>query len=49
MRKIYCTKCKKYKEFQNPKIWCICYKTLLHFSVLSKCGREDERISKEEE
>ena len=27
MRKIYCTKCKKYKEFKIPKISYICDKT----------------------
>ena len=28
MRKLYCTKCKKYKEFKKPKISYICDKTL---------------------
>ena len=28
MRKFYCTKCKKYKEFKKPKISYICDKTL---------------------
>ena len=26
MRKIYCTKCKKYKQFKKTKISCICDK-----------------------
>ena len=29
MRKIYCTKCKRYKEFIKPKASNICDKTLL--------------------
>ena len=33
MRKIYCAKCKKYKEFKNPKISYICHKTLPLFSI----------------
>ena len=49
MRKIYCTKCKKYKEFKRPKISYICNKTLLLSSICNKCGSEDETISKEEE
>ena len=49
MRKIYCTKCKKYKEFKNPEISCICYKTLLLSSICNKCGSEDERIFMERE
>ena len=28
MRKFYCTKCKKYKEFKKPKISYVCDKTL---------------------
>ena len=42
MRKIYCIKCKKYKNLVKPKISYICYKTLL------LCGSEDEKIFKEE-
>ena len=54
MRKIYCTNCKKYKEFKNPKISFICYKTLLFvvlilFGICNKCKSEDEKIFKEEE
>ena len=40
MRKIYCTKCKKCKEFKKPKIWYICDKTF---------RSEDEKVFKEEE
>ena len=48
MRKIYCTKCKKYKEFKKSKIY-ICDKTLLLSSIFNKCGSEDEKIFKEKE
>ena len=49
MRKIYCTKCKKYKEFKKPKISYICDKTLLPSSICNKCESEDGKILKEEE
>ena len=49
MRKIYCTKGKKYKEFKNPKISFICDKTLFHSSICSRCGSEDKKIFKVEE
>ena len=49
MRKIYCTKCTKYKEFKNSKISHICYKTLLLSSICNKCWNENEKIIKEEE
>ena len=49
MRGIYCTKCKKYKEFKKPKISNICDKTLLLSSTCNKCGSEDEKIIEEEE
>ena len=49
MREIYCTKCKKYKEFKKPKISYICYKTLVLSSICNKCGNEDEKIYMEEE
>ena len=29
MRKVFCNKCKKYKEFKKPKISYICDKALL--------------------
>ena len=48
MKKISCTKCKKYKEFKKPKILYICNKTLLLSSICNKCGKEDEKIFKEE-
>ena len=44
MRKIYCIKFKKYKEFKKLKISYICYKTLLLSSICKKCGGEDEQI-----
>ena len=37
MRKMYCTKCKKYKEFKKPKTSYICDKTLLLSSTCNKC------------
>ena len=49
MRKIYCTKCKKNKEFKKPKISYICDNTLFLSSICNKCGSEDEQIFKEEE
>ena len=45
MRKFYCTKCKKYKEFKNPKTY-ICDKTLLLCSICTNCESEDKRIFK---
>ena len=46
MRKIYCAKYKKYKEFKKPKISYICDKRLLLSSIcIWKCGKEDEKIS----
>ena len=49
MRKIYSTKCKKYKEFEKPKMSYICDKTLLLSHICNKCVSEDEKIFKEEE
>ena len=49
MREIYCIKYKKYKEFKNPKMSCICYKTLLLSSIYTKRESEDEQIFMEEE
>ena len=49
MRKIYCTKCNKYKQFKKPRILYICDKTLLLFSICNKCGSEDEKIFKKEQ
>ena len=45
MRKIYYTKCKKYKEFKKLKV---SYKTLLLYNICNKRGREDKKIFKEE-
>ena len=44
MRKIYCTRCKKYKEFKKSKVSNIFYKILLFSSICNKCESEDERI-----
>ena len=49
MRKVYCTKCKKYKEPKQPEILYICDKTLLLSSIRNKCESEDEKTFKEEE
>ena len=49
MKKVYCTKHKKYKEFRKPKISYLREKTLLLSSICNKCGSEDEKIFKEEE
>ena len=43
MRKIYCSECKKCKEFRKPKIPYICDKTLFLCSICNKCGNEDEK------
>ena len=48
MRKIYWTKCKKYKQIKKPKIWYICNKTFLP-SICNKCGSEGEKIFKAKE
>ena len=48
MRKIYCTKCKKYKEFKEPKISYICDKILLLSRICNNCGSKDEKTFKEE-
>ena len=48
MRKIYCTKCKKYKEFKNPKTSYIIYKTLLPSGICNNCRSEDEQIFNKE-
>ena len=50
MRKIHWAKYKKYKELKKPKISYICDKKLLLSSIsIWKCGKEDEKIFKEEE
>ena len=49
MKNIYCTKCKKYKEFKKPKILHICDKILLLSSICNKCGSEDEQMFMEKE
>ena len=52
VKKIYCTKCKKYKEFiiyHISKISYICDKTLLLAKICKKYESENEKIFKEEE
>ena len=49
MRKVSCTKCKKYKQPNQPEIWYICDKKLLLSSIRDNCEIEDEKTFKEEE
>ena len=49
IRKIYCTKCKKNRKFEKPKISYICDKKLLLSSICDECGSEDEKIFKQKE
>ena len=49
MRKIYCSKSIKYKEFKKPKISYICDKKLLLSCICNKSGSEGEKIFKEKE
>ena len=49
MRKIYCTKSKKYKVFKKPKLSHIYVKILLLSSLCNKCVSGDAKIFKEEE
>ena len=46
MRKIYCTKCKKYKEFKKQKISYISDETLFLSSNCNKLWKEDEKTFK---
>ena len=47
MRKIYCTKCNKCKDFKKPKISYICKKALYLSSICNKCGSEDGSVKEE--
>ena len=49
MKKIYCSKCNKYKKFKNPKISYIFDKTLVLSIVCDKCSSKDEKVFIEEE
>ena len=49
MRKFYCTKCKKYKEFKKPKISYICDKTLPFLVFITIVEVKMKKIFKEEE
>ena len=49
MRKIYCIKRKKYKEFKTLKVSYISSKTLILSTICNKCGSENEKLFKEEE
>ena len=46
VRKMYCSNCKKYAQFEKPNISYISHKKLILSSVCNKCGREDEKIHK---
>ena len=49
MRKIQCTKCKKYKEFKKPEISCIYDKKLLLSGICKSVAGEDEEIFEKRE
>ena len=45
-KKNYCVICGKYRKFKNSIISYIFKKTLVLFSICSKCSNEDEKIFK---
>ena len=49
MKKLYCVICRKYRKFENPKLFCVLEKTLLLYIIWIKCKNEDEKIFKEED
>ena len=48
MIKIYCIKCKLHRNFKNPGISYLFYKTLVIFIICGKCGGKCKRIFKDE-
>ena len=48
MKKIYCIRCNKYREFRTPKISYISDKKLVLSIVCDKCNKNDKMIFKEE-
>ena len=48
MKKLNCVICGRYRKFEKPKIPYILEKTLLLYTVFSKCRNEDEKILEEE-
>ena len=49
MKKLYCVICRKYRKFENPKLFYVLEKTLLLYIIWIKCKNEDEKIFKEED
>ena len=47
MIKIYCIKCKIHRNFKNPGISYLFYKTLVIFIICGKCGSKCKRIFKD--
>ena len=45
---MYFVKCNKFRKFVNPKISYIFDKTLILFTICSKCGDKNDRIFREE-
>ena len=49
MKKLYCVNCSKNRRFEKPKISYLLVKTLVLFTICSKCKNEDEEKFKEKE
>ena len=49
MKKLNCVICGRYTKLEKPKISYILEKTLVLYTVFSKCRNEDEKILEEEE
>ena len=49
MKKLNCVICGRYRKFEKPKMSYILEKTLVLYTVFSKCRNEDEKILNEEE
>ena len=48
MKKLHCSICGKYSQFEKPKIYFL-ERALVLSIICSKCKNEDENIFKEEE
>ena len=48
MKKVYCTKCKKYRKSKTPDILHFFYITLVISIICGKCSSKRKRIFKEE-
>ena len=44
MKKIYCFKCYKYRQFKNPKMSYIFNETLVLSIICDKCGSNNDAI-----